>query len=452
MEPIQLDFEQARTKHFLFKSRLRALLYGLAVDEAPVLSEHECTVGKWIYGHALTTYGHIPEMLELEKVHAAIHSRARELVRWYKDGKVYAARTGLTGIDTIADQLMQLLTAVQQKVEAGQPPLAEPPNPEESIRELKELVHAQSELDRVIRLQSGQIHRDRESFYEVLMQLPAAISVLKGPDMVIELVNPFALEQVPLQRQLLGRPVREVLPELESQGFFALLDNVYRSGVPFKASAVPYRLVLDDGSEQQGFADITYLPLRDAEGQVEGIVSFSYDVTENVKARQVLQESEARIRFMADAMPVQAWTARADGSLNYVNQRTEEYFGKPAEQIVGEGWKDVVHPDDLAGVATNWGRCLATLEPYEVEFRLRGAQGVYRWHLGRANAFHSEGGVQWFGSNTDIHDMKLLQDQLKQSYEDLEVKVKFRNLELERANRELQRRVAELEQGAKPIG
>ena len=74
MDNIKLDFEQARARHLLFKSRLRSILYGIEIDEAPVLSHFECNVGKWIYGHALKTYGHIPEMQELEKVHADIHT------------------------------------------------------------------------------------------------------------------------------------------------------------------------------------------------------------------------------------------------------------------------------------------------------------------------------------------------------------------------------------------
>ncbi|HYF01982.1 MAG TPA: CZB domain-containing protein, partial [Patescibacteria group bacterium] len=61
MNTVKLDFEQAKAKHLLFKSRLRALLYGGEVDETPVVSHHECAVGKWIYGHALKDYGHYPE-------------------------------------------------------------------------------------------------------------------------------------------------------------------------------------------------------------------------------------------------------------------------------------------------------------------------------------------------------------------------------------------------------
>jgi len=117
MNTVKLDFEQAKAKHLLFKSRLRSILYGGVVDEAPVLSHHECAVGKWIYGHALQDYGHFPEMQELEKVHADIHISARELIALYKEGKQEEARHGLSGMEEVADRLVSLLETLETKIE-----------------------------------------------------------------------------------------------------------------------------------------------------------------------------------------------------------------------------------------------------------------------------------------------------------------------------------------------
>ena len=125
-------------------------------------------------------------------------------------------------------------------------------------------------------------------------------------------------------------------------------------------------------------------------------------------AREALKASEARYRFLAEAIPVQIWTARPDGSLDYVTKRVGDYFGVSLDQILAEGWKDIVHPDDLPGVAERWTRSLTTGEPYEVEFRLRGADGAFRWHLARALAQLDEQGavVKWFGTNTLIEEQK----------------------------------------------
>ena len=149
-----LDFDQARAKHLLFKSRLRSILYGLDVDETPVLSHYECAVGKWIYNHALQQYNHIPEIHELEKVHADIHTSARELVRLYKENKIEEARNGLEGMEKIADRLIQLLSEAEKKVK--QNPLKEineaVSSPSADVEELANLQKAKSELHEKIRL------------------------------------------------------------------------------------------------------------------------------------------------------------------------------------------------------------------------------------------------------------------------------------------------------------
>ncbi len=127
------------------------------------------------------------------------------------------------------------------------------------------------------------------------------------------------------------------------------------------------------------------------------------------RAAAALAESESRARALSELVPVQVWTAGPDGRLDYVSERTAAYFGVTAGKLLGDGWGDFAHPDDLAGVVERWTHSVATGEPYEVQFRLRsGAGGTYRWHLGRAVARRDAPGavVGWVGSNTDIDDAK----------------------------------------------
>jgi PAS domain S-box-containing protein len=124
--------------------------------------------------------------------------------------------------------------------------------------------------------------------------------------------------------------------------------------------------------------------------------------------RELLRASDARYRFLAEAIPVQIWTAQPTGALDYVTQRVADYFGTTAERVLGEGWQSVIHPDDLPTVVDRWTQSLTTGAPYQVEFRLRRADGEYRWYLGRALPQLDDQGkvVQWFGTNTDIDDQK----------------------------------------------
>ena len=120
-------------------------------------------------------------------------------------------------------------------------------------------------------------------------------------------------------------------------------------------------------------------------------------------------------RFLADSIPQQVWTAKPDGNLDSVNQQVLEYFQASRESILGAGWQAVLHPDDLSACLAAWTKSLSTGEPYQIEFRLRGGDGQYRWYLGRAIAQRDDAGtiLKWFGTNTDIDEAKRTQALLK---------------------------------------
>ncbi len=107
---------------------------------------------------------------------------------------------------------------------------------------------------------------------------------------------------------------------------------------------------------------------------------------------------------LADHIPVQVWTARPDGQLDYVTEQTARDFGVTTEELLLNGWKDVVHPDDLPIAVERWTHALSTGETYEVEFRLKMADGTYACHLARAVVQRGEDGAiaRWIGTNTNI--------------------------------------------------
>ena len=121
-------------------------------------------------------------------------------------------------------------------------------------------------------------------------------------------------------------------------------------------------------------------------------------------------------RELAEAMPQQVWTARPDGQLDYVNRQVLEYFQRDSEQLLGSGWMDVVHPEDAPAAVETWVRALQSGGLYEVEFRLRRAgDGMFRWHLGRAVPLRDADQriTRWLGTNTDIHDRKQVEYELR---------------------------------------
>ncbi len=132
------------------------------------------------------------------------------------------------------------------------------------------------------------------------------------------------------------------------------------------------------------------------------------------RERALAEASRQHYRFMTEAIPQQVWTAQPDGALDYFNQRVLDYFGRTMEEMIGSGWQGVIHEEDLTACLERWQRSLETGETYEVEFRLKRADGVYRWHLGRALPLRDDDGkiARWFGTNTDITERKQSEGEL----------------------------------------
>jgi PAS domain S-box-containing protein len=130
-----------------------------------------------------------------------------------------------------------------------------------------------------------------------------------------------------------------------------------------------------------------------------------------------LQSSEDRLRLFIDTIPAHAWSARPDGSVDFINQRFLEFTGRSKEDMLGWGWGSLVHPDDLTGYIGEWQAAVATGEPMEGEVRVRRMDGDYRWLLIRNVPLRDQGGniVNWYGTAIDIEERHRAEDALRRS-------------------------------------
>jgi signal transduction histidine kinase len=148
---------------------------------------------------------------------------------------------------------------------------------------------------------------ERARLHAVFMHAPVHVVFTRGPSHVYAFSN--ALNDALLGRQpVMGRPVREVVPEAEPQGLIAALDRVYTTGEPFTGHALPVRFSPPDGPVRDVFLKLVYQPTRDEQGRIDGLAGFGFDVTDLVKARQQaeslateLRHAEARARVLAEA-------------------------------------------------------------------------------------------------------------------------------------------------------
>ena len=134
-------------------------------------------------------------------------------------------------------------------------------------------------------------------------------------------------------------------------------------------------------------------------------------------------QSEEVLRALANSFPQPAWMATADGQVGWYNQRWHEYAGVSVEEVGIDGWRDFVDPAVLPAVVAHWNSALASGEPFEMEFPIRGADGSYRWFLSRASAVRDPAGkvVRWFGTNTDVDQVKRVEQALREESHVLEL-------------------------------
>jgi PAS domain S-box-containing protein len=147
-------------------------------------------------------------------------------------------------------------------------------------------------------------------------------------------------------------------------------------------------------------------------------VEFVLDVTDRKRAEAALRESEERFRAVANLVPDLLWRNDLRTGADWYNRRWLEYTGRSMEEASGEGWLDVIHPDDRAASRARFRHAVETGEPLRLEHRIRRtADGMYRWFLVRAEPVRDEDGVivQWFGAATDIHEQRTAMDALRES-------------------------------------
>ena len=253
-------------------------------------------------------------------------------------------------------------------------------------------------------LARAEVQRERLKLESVFLSSSAPLAILRGPKFVFENANASYLGLFQ-NRDLIGKALLEALPELKGQKFPDLFEHVFRTGETYREKEAEAHLSRTHGGPlEKRFFDQSYTRIVDAAGAPYGVLIQAVDVTERVATEQALRRSERESRQMADAMPQVVWTAGPDGALDYTNERWFQYSGSrdPA------AWLSFVHPEELSEVVKRWKEAVSTGEVYEIEFRLRRADGEYRWFLVRAQASRSADGKveRWYGTCTDIEDQK----------------------------------------------
>jgi PAS domain S-box-containing protein len=192
-----------------------------------------------------------------------------------------------------------------------------------------------------------------------------------------------------------------------------------------------YRILQSDGSSRWVVArgKVEY----DEAGRPAQFPGVIIDITERRKAEEKLRQSEERFRFMAESMPLKIFTVLCYGGADYFNRQWVEFTGLPLEQLQNWSWSQFVHADDLAENILRWKHSIQTGDSFQIEHRFRRKDGVYRWHLTRAQAMCDADGkvLMWIGASTDIDDQKQWSENLEHAVQERTVCLKETIGELE---------------------
>ena len=181
-----------------------------------------------------------------------------------------------------------------------------------------------------------------------------------------------------------------------------------------------HRLLMPDGSVKH--VRVMGRPSTSDESADLEFVGAVTEITQRKNVEEALRRSEQQLRDVIETIPAMAWTTDPNGSRDFANHRWQEFTGMSVSEMAGDGWKKMIHPEDLARHTEKCHHSLTTGAPFENEVRVRRASdGQYRWFLHRGVAMRDDAGniLKWFGTGADIEDLKRAEAKLRQDEQEL---------------------------------
>jgi two-component system, sensor histidine kinase and response regulator len=269
---------------------------------------------------------------------------------------------------------------------------------------------------------------ERKRVEELANAMPQMVWTAR-PDGYVDYYNDRWYEYTGLPRGVGGD--ENLKSALHPEDLQKCLDSWYSSVHSGKSYEIEYRLK-DQKTGCYRWHIGRALPVKDGAGTIVRWIGTCTDIEDQKRAEANLRQSEEQFHTLADSIPQLAWVARPDGHRFWYNKRWYDYTGTTPEQMEGWGWQTVHDSDELPKVLERWKACIATGEPFEMVFPLRGADKQFRSFLTRIVPLRSPDGrlLQWFGTSTDITERMQMEEGLRQAHEELEARVQQRTVEL----------------------
>lgn len=330
----------------------------------------------------------------------------------------------------------------------------------ENIEERKRLEATILQQQQALEAAARNAEAEQQRLFSLLLQTPACICILRGPEHMFAFANEN-YQQLFGSRNLIGKTIREALPEVAGQGFFELLDQVYTTDTPFIGDGMHIQLDRHNtGTLEDAYFNFVYQPTKNSQGVVDGIFVHAVEVTDLVQARENASNSKQRLEIAQRAGRIGTFDWDIQENEILWTPELELLYGLPAGGFEGkyQNWEQRVHPDDLPEAAASLLQAIQENTAYNTEFRIIWPDGSIHWLKGRGEIteFDEQGRpAKMIGVNIDITESKEAQqekDRLLESLQEwntnLENIVQQRTSVLRQLNTELQRSNQELQEFA----
>jgi PAS domain S-box-containing protein len=213
--------------------------------------------------------------------------------------------------------------------------------------------------------------------------------------------------------QALGKTDFDFFTEEHARPAFADEQEIIRTGQPVVGKEEKETWL--DGRVR--WVSTTKMPLRDNEDKIIGTFGVAREITKLKHAEQALRESEQRWRSLTEALPQLVWSATPDGACDYFSTQWTEHTGVAEAELLGWRWLETLHPEDREPTRQFWLESVAGRHAYDVEYRVRRRDGEYRWFKTRGVPIRDSSGniIKWFGTCTDITDLRQAEEALRAS-------------------------------------
>ncbi len=251
---------------------------------------------------------------------------------------------------------------------------------------------------------------------EYFKDLPAAFSILKGPDHIHEMTN-LAYGEFTGHRTVLGKSIKDVLPELAAQGFFDKLDNVYNTGEAYIGKETPIEIGTESGRATKRFYNFIYQPILNKKGNSEGILVFAYEITELIAARNKLAQAEQQSRLAIEAANIGTFDWDMENQSFYSSARLLEIFGfSENENTTHQDLINTFHADDKH-IRDKAVKNSYVNESLAYEARIWHKDGSIKWINVYGKIIHSSDreALRMYGTVLDVTQQKVILEELTKS-------------------------------------